>query len=295
MKKHINLFAVGVIALTVSASAQIVPDPAGTNTFAEASAFNKASYEATFGSGGAGLYFASQLFAPSPTVNSWSYVTQTSDLGAGVNFLAGGGTIKTIFLGESAGSGNDFGFIKVGANLGSSASYQPLATNIVNTNTPGGTIQSGWETYAHYGAGEKLDFWLNNPGTFTPGGAYFAFLESGVGSAFAGGDPYSHVKFSWTSVLTEYLDGTGTLVRGNVDTLLIAFEDMRGPVLPAGGGLPTLPPGDADFTDFIVGFQFLPSQQSLVPEPSTYGLFGAAGLLALLGYRRFKASAKASA
>jgi hypothetical protein len=75
-----------------------------------------------------------------------------------------------------------------------------------------------------------------------------------------------------------------------VDTLLIAFEDLRGPALPPGGGLPTIPPGDADYTDFIVAFQFLPTQQSMVPEPSTYGLIGAAALMAVVGYRRFKAS-----
>lgn len=294
MKTQIHLLAVGLTALALSATAQIIPDPTGTNTFAAASATNKASYDAKFGPGGMNLYFASQLFAPSATVNSWSTVTQTSDLGANFSFLPGGGTVKTIFLGESAGSGNDFGFIKVGANLGSSTSYQALATNIVNTNTPGGTIQSGWETYASYGAGEKLDFWLNNPGTTNPGGAYFAFLQSGVGSAFAGGDPYAHTKFSWTTVLTEYLDGTGTLVQGNVSTLLIAFEDLRGPALPPGGGLPTIPPGDADYTDFIVGFQFLPPQ-TMVPEPSTYGLIGAAALMGLVGYRRFKASSKAQA
>jgi hypothetical protein len=279
-------------ALALSASAQIIPDPSGAPTFAESSAFNKASYQAKFGSN-LGLYFASGAYAPSAIVNSWSYVTQTSDLGANFTFLAGGGSVKTIFLGESAGALNDFGFIKAGSDLSVSSNYKALITDIDNTNTPGSPLQSGWETYAHYGAGEKLDFWLNNPGTYGPGGAYFAFLQDGVSSAFAGGDPYSHVKFTWTTVLTEYLDGNGVMVQGEVDTLLIAFEDLRGPALPAGAAAPTIPPGDADFTDFIVGFQFLPSQQSMVPEPSTYGLIGAAALLGLVGYRRFKAAARA--
>jgi hypothetical protein len=72
-----------------------------------------------------------------------------------------------------------------------------------------------------------------------------------------------------------------------VDTLLIAFEDLRGPSLPPGGGLPVIPPGDGDYTDFLVGFQFLPTQTA-VPEPSTYGLLGAAALLALVATRRLK-------
>jgi hypothetical protein len=296
MKTKIHLLAVTSIALAVSANAQIIPDPVGVNTFTAASAFNTNSYAAKFGAGGMGLYFASQSFAPSATVNSWNFVTQTSDIFGATNpFLAGGGSVKTIFLGESAGSGNDFGYIKVGANLGSSASYTPLVTNIENSNQPGGTFQSGWETLAHYGAGEKLDFWLNNPGTFAPGGTYFSFLQGGVGSAFAGGDPYTHVKYSWTTVLTEYVNSSGVTVQGNVDTLLIAFEDLRGPVVPPGGApLPTINPGDGDFTDFLVAFQFLPSQLVAVPEPSTYGLLGAAALAGLIGYRRFKSSRRAA-
>jgi hypothetical protein len=293
MKTKIHLLAISSIALVVSANAQIIPDPMGVNTFAAASAYNTNSYATKFGAGGMNLYFASQAFAPSATVNSWSNVTQTSDIFTTSPFLAGGGSVKTIFLGESAGSGNDFGYIKVGANLGSSASYTPLATNLVNTNQPGGTIQSGWETLAHYGAGEMLDFWLNNPGTTNPGGTYFSFLQSGVGSAFAGGDPYTHVKYSWTTVMTEYQNGSGMTVQGNVDTLLIAFEDLRGPALPPGGGLPTIPPGDADYTDFLVAFQFLPSQVA-VPEPSTYGLLGVAALAGLIGYRRIKSSRRAA-
>jgi hypothetical protein len=293
MKTKLTLLTGSFAALALTASAQLVPDPVGVNTFSAASAFNSASYASTFGNGpgGMGLYYASQAFAPSAEVNTWAPVSQFSSIMPSPNFLAGGGTVKTIFLGESAGANNDFGFIKVGDNLGVSSNYKALATNIVNTNTPGGTLQSGWETYVNYGAGEKLDFWLNNPGTFDGGGTYFAFLQSGVGSAFAGGDAYTHARFKWTSVLTEYQDASGSTVRGNVDTLLIAFEDLRGPALPPGGGLPAIPPGDADYTDFLVGFQFLPTQTA-VPEPSTYGLIGAGALLALVGYRRFKASTR---
>jgi hypothetical protein len=287
MKTKSTLLAVCLTALTLSATAQIVPDPAGTNTFTAASAFNMASYQASLGS----LYFDSNANVPSPAVNSWSFVTQTSDVFTSSPWLAGGGTVKTIFLGESAASLNDFGYVVAGSNLASSASYKHLATNIDNNN---GSIASGWETLVNYGAGERLDFWVNNPGTFAPGGAYFGFLEAGVGSAFAGGDPYAHTKFAWTSVMTEYQDANGVTVRGNVNTLLLAYEDLRGPVLPPGGGLPTIPPGDGDYTDFLVAFQFLPTQVA-VPEPSTYGLIGAGALLALAGYRRFKKTAAQSA
>jgi len=263
--------------------------------FSEASAFNADSYANTLGPGGMHLYYASQIDAPSTTVNSWNYVTQTSDIFPTIPWLAQGGTVKTIFIGESAGSANDFGFIKAGADLSMSSNYTSIVNDVVNTGDASGNIQSGWEAMVNYGAGEQLDFWLNNPGTFVPGGTYFSFLQNGAGSAFANGDPYAHTKFSWTSVMTEYVDLNGATVHGNVDTLLIAYEDLRGPELPPGGGLPTIPPGDADYTDFIVAFQFLPDQLPPVPEPSTYGLMGAAALVALVGYRRWKSPAKTAA
>jgi hypothetical protein len=290
MKNKVHTLLIAAAAtLAVSASAQITPDPVGINTFAAPSAFNTASYLAKFGPAGMDIYYASQANLPSAQVATWTFVTQTSDISPVIPWLAGGGTVKTIFMGESAASLNDFGYIKSTANIASAASYVPLATNISN---PSAFIQSGWETYANYGAGEQLDFWLNKPtDAFGAGGAYFSFLLNTVGSQFAGGDPYTHVKYQWTTVLTEYQDGSGVTVQGNVDTLLIAFEDLRGPALPP-GGLPTIPPGDADYTDFIVGFQFLPPQTP-VPEPSTYGLMGAAALVGLVGYRRLRAAKKA--
>lgn len=293
MKIRIHLLTAGMIASALTATAQLTGLPS-TNTFGESSAYNAASYEAKFGASGLGLYYATHANAPSTTVNSWSYVTQSSDIGASMAWLAGGGTVKVIFLGESAGASNDFGFISKGADVNNAANYTALATDVVNTNgSPGGNIQSGWETLVNYGAGEQLDFWLNNPGTYDGGGTYFSFLQNNLGSAFADGDPYTHSKFAWTSVMTEYVNSSGDTVTGEIETLLIAFEDLRGPALAPGDGLPTIPPGDGDYTDFIVGFQFLPPQLSSVPEPSTYGLIGAGSLIALLAFRRTRASRKA--
>ncbi len=287
MKTKIHLLATGMIASALTAAAQLTSIPA-TNTFTQSSAYNTASYEAKFGATGMGLYYASQAYAPSAAVSSWNFVTQNSDIGPSMSWLAGGGTVKVIFLGESAAAANDFGFIKSGADVSNAANYTALVTDVANTNgTPGGNIQSGWETLVNYGAGERLDFWLNNPGGFDGGGTYFSFLENNVGSAFADGDPYTHSKFAWTSVMTEYVNSSGSLVTGEIDTLLIAFEDLRGAPLAPGDGLPTIPPGDGDYTDFIVAFQFLPPQLSSVPEPSTYGLIGAASLMAMLAYRRY--------
>jgi hypothetical protein len=282
------LVATFAAALASVASAQITPSPTGIHTFVAPSAYNATSYYNTLGPGGLKLYYASQANVPSVEVNTWTPVTQTTDIVPSVPWIAGGGTVKTIFLGESAGSLNDFGYISSSSDVNAASSYIPLETDINNPSS----ITSGFESLANYGAGEQLDFWLNNPGGPVAGGTYFSFLLNSVGSAFAGNDPYTHVKFKWVNVNTEYVVNS-TTTTGSVATLLIAFEDLRGPELPQGGGLPTIPPGDADYTDFIVAFQFLPTQVP-VPEPSTYGLMGAAALLGLVGYRRFKASKKAA-
>ena len=255
-------------ALASLASAQIIPDPTGVNTFATPSfAGNAARYSAALGS----LYFDSDSNQPSAQVNSWTQgFADVSTL-----FSAGGGTAKIIFLGESAGGLNDFGYVKQGANIASSASYIPLASEIDNNN---GFIASGWETYVNYGAGEKLDFWLNNPGTSVLGGTYFSFGLNGAANAFAGGGATANVKYSTINVQTEYFNGLADVI-ANVPTLVVAFEDTR------------LGQSDGDFTDFIFAFQFLPTQTRElppVPEPSTYALIGSVALLGLIVQRRFR-------
>lgn len=273
------LAATVAAALASTAIAQITPDPVGPNLFVAPSAANALNYS---GSLLGQLYFDSGANAPSPYVNNtMPGVTFTAGFPV-VPFLPAGGTIKTIFLGESAGSLNDFGYVVAGSNLALAASYKPLSTNIDN-NTGG--IASGYEAYINYAAGTTLDFWVNNPGTLAPGGAYFAFGPTT--SAFAEGDATSHVKYTWTNVTTEYFNGV-SMVTAPVSTLVIAFEDLReDDGLPGSAPVPV----DGDYTDFIVAFQFLPTQVP-VPEPSTYGLMGAAALLGLVGYRRFKASKK---
>ena len=277
-----RIFAATVAAaLASTAIAQITPDPTGVNLFVAPSAANAASYNATLGAGAGvnNLYFDSAANAPSVFVSSGAFTAGFPV----VPFLPGGGTIKTIFLGESAGSLNDFGYVVAGSNLALVASYKPLVTDVDNNS---GGVASGYETYVNYAAGAKLDFWVNNPGTLAPGGAYFAFGPQT--SAFAEGDATSHVRYTWINVTTEYFNGV-SMVTTPVSTLVIAFEDLReDDGLPGNAPVPV----DGDYTDFIVAFQFLPTQVP-VPEPSTYGLIAALSMVGVVFARRFIKSKKA--
>ena len=277
------LAATFAAALATVASAQINPAlPTGINAFVAPSAFNAASYAATLNQ----FYLDSSGNVPLPNLGGFTSTPPP------VSFLAGGGTVKAIFLGETAASLNDFGYIRYNPatpDFTNPANYVALSTDIDN-NTNG--LASGYETLVHYNGGTKVDFWLNNPAPFNPGqgGAYFSFILDGstTTSFTTPNDLTLHIKYATYNVLTEYWNGSA-FVQGLVPTLVVAFEDLS--ALPgSGNNAPT--PADGDYTDFIFAFQFLPNQA--VPEPSTYGLMGAAALLGLVGYRRFKASKKAA-
>ncbi len=260
-------------SLALSAGAQIAPPlPAGINTFATpVYAANVPSFLADLGD----LYFDSDLTVPSATINAWNNGPVNLAAAFGSNpFLALGGSVKVVFLGETAGWKNDFGYV----NTTTPTAYNPLVTDIENNFVSGGpsaNIRSGWETTVSYGAGQQLDFFLNGEGVNNPGGTWFAF---GGANQNAGADVSVHTKWSTRSVTTTYFDGV-SVVTGEINTLLVGFEDVR-----LGGSY-----YDNDFNDFVVGFQFLPTQPNPVPEPSTYGLLGAAALAGLVVRRRMAA------
>lgn len=281
-----------LLGLSAAAHAQLNPAPVGSySAFTNPSiAANSALYSAQLGS----LYFASNAEL------NYNFAGWTTGVPTTPSWNVTGGTIKVIYLGESAGNFNSFGYVRnpTPASIQSAANYTPLVNNIVGN----GNIFSGQEAYINYAGTDTIDFYLNNSGNPYYGagndannggnrsGVWFTFNIAGL-DAFVplGGDTgLSHTKWTTQSVNTWYYDSTNTLVYGAVNTLLVAYEDLNNPV-NNNNEAPT--PVSGDYTDYVFAFQFLPTQP--VPEPSTYGLIGAGALLGLVSYRRFKAAKRA--
>ena len=296
MKTKSSLLAATVAAaLATVASAQISYNPSGVNHFNNPMfAANSGYYFNAF----ADLYVDSGANTAIPIVSGW---TSSSVSTPSIAFSPTGGSVKTIFLGETAGNRNDFGYVKFPNSGGvtNESNLNWLVTDIENSLDGSGNIKSGQESYVHYSAGQSIDFFLYNAGN--------PYADQGLGAWFVLGlDPvngleaylhngavsnYSHYKWTIESVWTRYIDENGVEVEGNVDTLLVSFEDFTFASTDPNQAPPQVIP-NADYSDFIFAFQFLPSQA--VPEPSTYGMIGAAALLGLVGYRRFKASKKSA-
>jgi hypothetical protein len=272
MRTHTTLAAaIAALALVPIAQAQLSPPlPGGISTFAPpAYGANVAQYAADLGD----LYFDSDVTVPS-SIQTWNNgpVNLPSVFGS-TPFLAAGGSVKVIFLGETAGWTNDF----VYSASNTPGTYTPLATDIENSLVaPFGNVRSGHETVVSYNAGATLDFWVNSGGPIGEGGLFPAFSAN---NQFAGTDATIHTRWNTRMVTTTYFNGS-SVVTQDILTLLVGFEDVR-----AGNAY-----YDADYNDFVVGFQFLPTQTP-IPEPSTYGLIGAAALLGVIALRRAKRKA----
>jgi hypothetical protein len=288
MKKVIALAA--LTALAGSAYAQLTPLPPSYGSPTAIGANAGAAYWGDT-NGLAAFQFAADnnLNTPSPNNDplglGWSV-----NKSAGVNSIlsqmadpiTGGGSIRVIFLGESAGWWNDFGFTTDGDPKGPN-SYSLF--NDIQALPPVSNPAFGDHFDLAVGPGQVsgFDFWLSgsrstsawNPSSNTsPGGYYTAF------DITRGNPATPSVRWSQTALSVDNFDEdpTDDIFTGNVQTWLIGFEDWR---LADGA--------DQDFNDFMVAVQFFDRDGrpfTPVPEPSTYGLMGAGALLGLVAWRR---------
>jgi hypothetical protein len=218
---------------------------------------------------------------PNPFGLTWAPTVSPNAALAKTNINLGGGSIQGIFIGESAMWLNDFGYTYSGTPAGPN-SYT-LIENI-RAGGPTSTFTFGDNFRINFapGTAANFDFWYNSTGTTDPngsnslGGTYTAFNPANSSPIPVGGPLVMWAQNpimvnTWVASLNAYVD---------VATYIVAFEDWR---FERGS--------DADYTDFIIGLQFFNAQGTPftpVPEPSTYGVIGAIGLLAMVGYRRLK-------
>lgn len=201
-----------------------------------------------------------------------------------------GGSVRFIFLGESAGWLNDVGFTFSGKAAGPD-SYS-LYNNIqALSGTPyvvNATFGDHFNIALGAGVANKFDFWFNgigaeglaNPPSQVAGGVYTAFHQE---NSIPYNAPGNFMMTTNALAVNTWLTTTDGNFYGNVDTYLVSVEDWN---LKPASGLKS----DKDFNDFMFAVQFFDKNgrpDNPVPEPSTYGLIGAAALVGLVAARRF--------
>ena len=233
---------------------------------------------------------ASDENVPLPSGNTWASQPPLAISTRLASFSLRGGTVRAIFLGETAGWLNDFGYTRGGDPRG------PDSFTVFSNIQAVSPANVSFGTYVDISfiPGDDVgdfDFWLNATDSFTTanpppptanGGVYTVFDQTNSVPYLAPGN----VKFAqspllvstWKPAISGYLD---------VETYLVSIEDWR-----SDRG------ADQDRSDFVFALQFfevggIPTGDVPVPEPSTYSLVAGVGLVGLAVLRR-KRSARSA-
>jgi hypothetical protein len=193
---------------------------------------------------------------------------------------ANGGTVRAIFVGETAGWLNDFGYTYSGDPTQDSFTVSQAIQSV----GPNANVKFGQYIDIPLLAGEAntLDFWLNGvgamgtsakPGPSSVGGVYTAFNPSNSSPSSAAS------QFAWATTpiaVNTYVSAINGFAP--VETYLVSAEDWR-----IGAG------SDKDYSDYTFALQFFDSNGvplGAVPEPAATACLLGASVLAVAASRR---------
>ena len=200
---------------------------------------------------------------------TWTTSAPTSLESTLARMNATGGTVRVIFVGESAGWLDSFGYTRSGNPTAGNQSY--TAWKEIQTIGSNANISFGnyFDVTLAAGAMNSFDLWYSAAGVFggspttktSLGGVYTLFHNASAQSL-------------WASSSIAVNTVTATAPSGaSVDTYLVSYEDWR---LNAGS--------DADYSDLRIALQFFNPDGSAydvsVPEPAAWATI--VGLVTLL-------------